>query len=157
MGASNILSNVKHDPTLESEDQDWFGDKIDMHDGWNTGENIKTMRVGVININGLSCSMKWLEWELLLRNSYSLQIDALGIVEPDVNFNNTSTLYQLKEIAKKKDRSIQLSTSCSNQLNATRKKKGGTMTVLAGRWAGRKKDIYGDSKGRWNSITLMGS
>ncbi len=93
-----------------------------MHDGWNTGEYTKTIGVGVVNINGLSYSMKWLEWELLLRDSYSLQIDVLGIVEPDVNFNNTATLYQLKEIAKKKDRSIQLSTSCSNQLNATRKK-----------------------------------
>jgi hypothetical protein len=36
------------------------------------------------------------------------------------------------------------------------KKKGGTMTVMSGRWSGRKREINSDSKGRWSSVTLQG-
>jgi hypothetical protein len=44
--------------------------------------------------------MKWLEWETLINDIYQLQIDVLGVVEPNINFNNHSTMLQLKDIAK---------------------------------------------------------
>ncbi len=30
------------------------------------------------------------------------------------------------------------------------------MTLLDGRWAGRKVNVFNDSKGRWSAITLTG-
>jgi hypothetical protein len=55
----------------------------------------------------------------------------------------------------KTDRNLQLSTSCSNQLNFM-EKMGGTMSILAGQWAGRKIDTDNDSKGCWSLIFLTG-
>jgi hypothetical protein len=85
-----------------------------------------------------------------------LQVDMLGLTEPNVNFNNKRTLLNLRDIAKKTDKNIQLSTSCSNQLNFTEKKMEGTISILAGHWAGRKCGTRLDSQGRWSSITLTG-
>jgi hypothetical protein len=59
-------------------------------------------------------------------------------------------------MAKSVDRGIQMSTSCSNQLNSSIKKMGGTMTIMTGRWAGRKKKVTSDAKGRWSTMTLTG-
>jgi hypothetical protein len=101
---------------------EWFGDKLQLDDGWHTGEYTKSMRICSVNINGISREMKWLEWETLLNDMYQLQIDVLGVGEPNINFNNYSTMLQLKDITKKKDRAIQISHSCSNQLNSTVKK-----------------------------------
>jgi hypothetical protein len=84
------------------------------------------------------------------------QIDMLGLTEPNINFNNKWTLLHLRDIAKKADKNIQILTSCSNQLNFTEKKMGGTMSILAGQWAGHKLGTKNDSKGRWSSITLNG-
>jgi exonuclease III len=115
------------------------------------------MRICGVNINGISKDLQWLDWELLLRDMYNLQIDILGVVEPNINFNNHSVMLQLKDIAKKQDRGLQLSTSCSNQLNSSIKKMGGTMTIMGGRWAGRKQLMSSDKKGRWSQITLAGT
>jgi hypothetical protein len=47
---------------------------------------------------------------------------------------------------------------CLAQINLikVKKKKGGTMTILSGCWAGRKKNFFSDKKGRWSGITLVG-
>ncbi len=135
---------------------EWFGDEMIFHDNWATGEYTETMRIGSININGIAKQLDWLEWDSTIQTMYNLQIDTLGVTEPNVNFNNKRTLLQIRDIAKKTDKNIQLATSCSNQLNSTGKKMGGTMTILAGRWAGRKIGTTSDSKGRWSSITLTG-
>jgi hypothetical protein len=87
---------------------------------------------------------------------YSLQVDLLGITKPNINFRNKKVKSTIMDIGKSFEHNIQISTSCSNQLNNTIKKKGGTMTVLSGRWAGRKDNINSDSKGRWSSMTLQG-
>ncbi len=120
----NMNQNTIHDDSHRSSSNgsEWFGDKLEMNDGWHTGEYTKSMRICSVNINGISREMKWLEWETLINDMYQLQIDALGVGEPNINFNNYSTMLQLKEIAKKKDRRIQISHSCSNQLNSTVKK-----------------------------------
>jgi hypothetical protein len=119
-----------------------------------TGEYTETMRIGAININGITKQLDWLEWDSTIKTMYNLQIDMLGVTEPNVNFNNKRTLLHIRDIAKKKEKNIQLATSCSNQLNSTEKKMRGTMSILAGRWAGRKTGTTSDSKGRWSSITL---
>jgi hypothetical protein len=87
---------------------------------------------------------------------YSLQVDVLGITEPNINFKNRQVRSTLTDISRAFERNIQLSTSCLNQLNQVKKKKGGTMTVLSGRWACRKRNVDSDNKGRWSSITLQG-
>jgi hypothetical protein len=85
-----------------------------------------------------------------------LQIDTLGITEPNINFKNQHIVNKLYNTAKAFEQNMQISLSCSNQLNKTKKKKGGMMTILSGRWAGRKKNFFSDKKGRWSGITLVG-
>jgi hypothetical protein len=100
---------------------DWFGDKMLFHDHWPTGEYTETMRIAAININGIAKQLDWLEWGTTVKTMYTLQIDMLGVTEPNVNFNNKRTLLHIRDIAKKTDKNIQLATSCSNQLNSTEK------------------------------------
>jgi hypothetical protein len=142
---------------FNKEGLNWFGDKLQLSDKWHTGEYMETMRICSVNINGISKALNWLEWETLLKDMYWLQIDVLGVVEPNINFHNSAVLLQLKDIAKAQDRAIQIATSCSNQLNSSVKKMGGTMTIMAGRWACRKQKVQNDSKGRWSMITLIGA
>jgi hypothetical protein len=87
---------------------------------------------------------------------YSQQIDILGITEPNINFKNMYVKSKLYDIAKSFERNTQFSTSCSNQLHLVKKKQGGTMTILSGRWAGRKQGTKSDPLGRWSSMTLVG-
>jgi hypothetical protein len=100
----------------------WFGDELTFNDRWKSGEYTDTLRIGAININGISKQLNWLEWDIIVQTMSKLQIDMLGITEPNINFNHKKTLLQLRDIAKKTDRSIQISTSCSNQLNSLEKK-----------------------------------
>jgi hypothetical protein len=120
------LSERVQDSHLTSNEQsdhsEWFGDILQYHKGWNTGDYTSTIRVCSVNINGISRDLQWLEWETLLKDMYLLQIDIMGVVEPNINFNNYAVLLRLKEKAKSIDRGIQLATSCSNQLNSSTKK-----------------------------------
>jgi hypothetical protein len=133
-----------------------YGDTLQTTDQWAMGEETSIFRVGAININGISKSLDWIEWEVLLRHMTTLQIDALGLTEPNINFKNKDILNRLYEKMKLHDRHMQLSTSCSNQLRTSIKKMGGTMMVLDGKWAGRKDSTFSDKKGRWSAITLTG-
>jgi hypothetical protein len=139
-----------------SDTNKWFGDKLEFHPQWVTGEYTETFRVGALNINGISKQLDWLEWDIIIQTMSNLQIDMMGLTEPNINFKNKRTMLQLRDIAKKTDRNVQLSASCSNQLNFTEKKMGGTLSILSGRWAGRKVGTDNDPKGRWSSITLNG-
>ncbi len=102
----------------------WYGDELDTNDGWCSGTNINNFRVATININRISKSLDWLEWEILIETSKRLQIDSLGITEPNINFNNNRVMLELYEKMKASDQHMQLSVSCSNQLNSTEKKRG---------------------------------
>ncbi len=124
----------------------WFGDELIFNERWNSGEYTETIRIGAININGISKQLNWLEWDIIVQTMSKLQIDMLGLTEPNINFKHKKTLLNIRDIAKKTDRSIQISTSCSNQLNSF-EKMGGTMSILAGRWAGRKVGTNSNSKG----------
>jgi hypothetical protein len=139
-----------------NEQKNWFGDELDFHEKWISGEYNETFRVGAVNINGISKYVNWIEWDIIVKTMSRLQLDMFGLTGPNINFDNKKIELRLRDIAKATDRNIQLSTSCSNQLNHTDKKMGGTMSILAGRWAGRKTDVDSDKKGCWSSITLQG-
>jgi hypothetical protein len=87
---------------------------------------------------------------------HTLQIDLLGVTEPNINFKNKMVMTKIYEKMKQHDRHMQLSMSCSNQLMSLIKKMGGTMTILDGRWAGRKMNTFSDDKGRWSALTMTG-
>jgi hypothetical protein len=75
--------------------------------------------VGAVNINGISKYVNWIEWDIIVKNMSHLQLDMFGITEPNINFNKKQIELHLREIAKTTDKNIQMSTSCSNQLNHT--------------------------------------
>jgi hypothetical protein len=85
-------------PTIDDTKNDWFGDKMLFHDHWPTGEYTETIRIAAININGIAKHLDWLEWDTTIKTMYTLQIDMLGVTEPNVNFNNNRTLLQLLSI-----------------------------------------------------------
>jgi hypothetical protein len=116
----------------------WYGDKISFNSGWESGSDIDTFQVVTLNINGISKNLDWLEWEILLDKSKNLQLDCMGITEPNINFNNNKVMPSLYEKMKALDRHMQATVSCSNQLNSSKKKRGGTATILNGKWAKRK-------------------
>jgi hypothetical protein len=93
---------------------------------------------------------------MTLQSMHTLQIDVLGITEPNINFKNKHIVNKIYDTAKAFERNMQISLSCLNQLIKSRKKKGGTMAILSGRWARRKKNHAADSKGRWSSTSLVG-
>jgi hypothetical protein len=134
----------------------WYGDVLPTHNNWETGDYSETIRICSININGISKDLNWIEWDTTLKSMYSLQVDILGITEPNINFKNKRVKSTIIDMSKSFERNVQISTSCSNQMLTTTKKKGGTMTVISGRWAGRKHDMGEDNKGRWSSVTLQG-
>jgi exonuclease III len=142
--------------TSTAQTNQWFGDKMVRHKGWETGEYSDTIRICTINVNGIAQDLDWIEWDTTLRSMYSQQIDILGVTEPNINFKNMHVKSKLYDIAKSFERNTQFSTSCSNQLRTVKKKQGGTMTILSGRWAGRKHSTKSDSLGRWSSMTLVG-
>lgn len=117
---------------------EWVGDTMNFHDTWETGEYNKSIRICSININGISQDLDWIEWDMTLRSMHKLQIDILGITEPNINFRNKHIVNKIYDTAKAFERNMQISLSCSNQLIKSKKKKGGTMTVLSGRWAGKE-------------------
>jgi hypothetical protein len=101
----------------------WYGDEISFHDRWECGRDISIFWVATLNINGISSkNLDWLEWDILLENTKKLQIDSMGITELNVNFNNNKVTFKLFEKMKAIDRHMQLSISCSNQLNSMEKR-----------------------------------
>jgi hypothetical protein len=109
-----------------------YGDELTLTDTWTTGEKNDYFRIGTININGISKTLDWIEWEILLCHMNTLQIDALGVSEPNINFKKKTVMLRLYESMKSHDHHMQLSTSCSNQLLHSEKKMGGTMMLLDG-------------------------
>ncbi len=105
------------------QDTEWYGDKLVKHNNWETGEHTDTIRVCLININGIAQDLNWIEWDTTLRSMYSLQVDILGITEPNINFKNRHVQSTIKDIGKAFERNIQISTSCSNQLKHVKKRK----------------------------------
>jgi hypothetical protein len=67
---------------------EWVGDTMDFCDSWISGDYIKTFCVCSININGISQDLDWIEWDMMLHSMHALQIDALGVTEPNINFKN---------------------------------------------------------------------
>jgi hypothetical protein len=134
----------------------WYGDVLTSHNNWEMGNYSDTIRFCSININSISKDLNWIEWDTTLKSMYSFQVDILGITEPNINFKNRRVKSMILDMSKSFERNVQISTSCSNQLLNTTKKKGGTMTVVLGRWAGRKHAMGDDKKGRWSSVTLQG-
>lgn len=118
----------------------WYGDQLVFSDKWVSGEYNETFRVGAININGISKCLDWIESDILVQHMRNLQIDMFGVTEPNINFNNQRVTLQIREIAKKTDKNLQIATSCSNQLNST--EKNGRNNVDSVRTLGWKK--------RWN-------
>jgi hypothetical protein len=108
---------------LSSQTDKWVGDEMNFHDEWNNGEYTTTMRICTININGISQDLDWIEWDMTLRSMQNLQIDVLGITEPNINFKNQYVTNKLLDTSKAFEGNTQISMSCSNQLNTTRKKK----------------------------------
>ncbi len=101
----------------------WIGDEMNYHDDWIIGDYTDTIRICTININGISQDLDWIEWDMTLRSMKKLQIDALGITEPNINFKNKHVTNKLYDTAKAFERNMQLYMSCSNQLNKSTKKR----------------------------------
>jgi hypothetical protein len=116
------LQSYNRATPIEQKNQ-WFGDKMVRHKGWETGEYSDTIRLCTININGIAQDLDWIEWDSTLRSMYSQQIDILGVTEPNINFKNMHVKSKLYDIAKSFERNTQFSTSCSNQLRTVKKNK----------------------------------
>jgi adenine C2-methylase RlmN of 23S rRNA A2503 and tRNA A37 len=100
---------------------DWYEDEMTFNKGWDSGIDMNTFRISTLNINGISKNLDWLEWEILLDKSKNLQIDCMGITEPNINFNNNKVMLSLYEKMKALNRHMQVTVSCSNQLNSMEK------------------------------------
>jgi hypothetical protein len=122
----------QHQKGTTTTGQEWYGDQLPYHNNWETGEYNETIRLCLININGISQDLNWIEWDTTLKSMYTLQVNILGITEPNINFKNKKVKSNIIQMGQSFERNIQISTSCSNQLNNTIKKKGGTMTILSG-------------------------
>ena len=134
----------------------WFSHPIQLHDEWEDGAYNETIRIGSINISGISEYDKWLDWEIVLATTHELQIDIMGLTELGINFKNPTINSSFIETSKKYDKHRLIQSSCSNQLLHSKKKRGGTITMASGRWIPRKIKSGADSKGRWSYVTLKG-
>jgi hypothetical protein len=121
-----------HQQSYRDTTPEWFGDEMNFHNTWETGEYNKTIRICSINGNGISQDLDWIEWDMTLQIMHKLQIDILGITELNINLKNKHIVNKIYDTAKAFERNMQISLSCSNQLIKSKKKKGGTMTILSG-------------------------
>jgi hypothetical protein len=52
--------NVQNQPF---QGQNWYGDMLVKHNNWETGEYMDTIRICLININGISQDLNWIKWD----------------------------------------------------------------------------------------------
>ena len=114
-----------NNPITDGNDDDnklnWFSHPIRLHDAWNEGKYNDSIRIGSINISGISDQNQWLDWEVVLATTHELQIDIMGLTEIGINFKNNTVNSSFIEATKKYDRHMYAQTSCSNQLLSTKK------------------------------------
>ena len=87
----------------------------------------------------------------------ALQVGIAGYSEINLDLNKPLVKYEVTTMVNEFDKNSKLSMSASKTTITTSKyKRGGTITLARGNWAGRVIKKGQDSLGRWSYVTLIG-
>ena len=137
------------------------GDTLHMQDNWPQNNTDGIFRVMHININGITPQNDYLDWDIMLGYMTDLQVDCMGITEPNLDLNSFHIRDSLRYTSKQFDRHMHLTMTSSKQSPATRGstfKPGGTITTVNGAWSGRIQhgSREADKFNRWGTTHLLG-
>ena len=135
----------------------WYGDKIEEDNGWPKETAHGCIRIYSQNINGTPAKSDFIDWEMLLNNINDLQVDVVNLSDINLDLNNAEVVHKLMEKAKRMDKHMKMITTTSKTTAGTSvSKRGGTMSMIRGNWAGHVKSMSKDKLGRWTSIEMVG-
>ena len=135
-----------------------WGDQLTTNDEWPRVNNRDTLRIFHINMNGISYTNDYIDWEMILGNLQQMQVDIFGITEPNLDFHNKIVQEAIREKTQHFDKYMKLSVSSSFQtVGDTPYKRGGTITGVNGSWSGRMlPEPQQEKLGRWSEAVLGG-
>ena len=153
------LKEKENDLRMKADDVklQWFGDEIEEDDGWPKETKHGCIRILHQNINGTSPKNEYIDWEMKLNNLNDLQVDVACLSEINLDLNNAEVKHKLIEKAKYMDKHLKIQTAASKTTTSNSlSKRGGTMTIVRGNWAGNVKKVEKDKLGRWTTVEMIG-
>ena len=135
----------------------WHGDIFTLEEEWPNRNTNQTLRILGQNLNGVSYYNDYLDLDMTLQQMDAMQVGIAGYSEVNLDMNKNNVKYDVVTKVNFFDKSCVISTSSSKTTLTTSKyKRGGTMTITRGTWAGRVIQKGQDSLGRWSYTTLLG-
>ena len=102
-------------------------------DGWPNTDKRETMRIFLINLNGVTSHNNYLEWEMTIGFLMDMQVDVFGLTEINLDLNNGMVKDKFIQSGKHFDSYLSMATSSSVQkLGDSPFKMGGTVTGTNG-------------------------
>ena len=116
----------------------------------------RTLRVYFQNINGVQSTINWNKWRDIISEMSKNQVDIMGLVETNINWNHHQNKRALTLLRKTFKQSILLNVT-SNEPSPAFHKQGGSTLALLGNVVGTisNKTIDTTWLGRWAYTVLM--
>ena len=115
-------------------------------------KNSNTTRICLVNINGIGMSKKSKKSEELRQFMEDEAVDAMNIVETNVNWSKVRSMHTLWERTKAwfEHRRIAVSYNMKDGVGTTRRQQGGTATILRNKIAHTRTRLLGLIKRDWD-------
>ena len=141
----------------EENSEVYYGDKLSVSDRWPNYTKEDYVRIYGQNVNGISYTNDYAEWEIALDHLHNKQVDVACFSEINLATEKPEVKYALIEKAKKLDKNIKVNLTCSKtNTSGSIAKRGGVAVITRGNLAGRIVDSGNDKHGRWTYITMVG-
>ena len=151
----HINTNSKENNKIAN--NSWHGDRLTLDNKWPNINSTQTLRILGQNLNGISYYNNYLDLDMTLQQMDAMQVCIAGYSEVNLDMNKNKIKYEVTQKIKNFDRSSSISMSSSKTTLTTSKyKRGGTLSITRGTWAGRVIQKGQDSLGRWSYTTLLG-
>ena len=135
----------------------WHMDRLMLEEKWPNKNTMQTLRILGQNLNGISYYNDYLDLDMTLQQMDAMQVGIAGYSEVNLDMNKNKVKYEVVTKIKNFDKNSSISMSSSKTTLTTSKyKRGGTLSITRGTWAGRVIQKGQDSLGRWSYTTLLG-
>ena len=142
---------------LDEEKKKWYGDVLKNSKLWPKQTNENIIRIYSQNVNGISKSSDYNEWEIILEHLQNFQVDIACLSEINLDLNKARVKYKLNEKARILDKTCSLVMTASKYSTSDNEnKRGGILSMVRGHWSGREIEKGADKLGRWTFTTLSG-
>jgi len=147
-----MTTQKKNDPLSH------WGDILTTNNKWPRVNNCNTLQISHVNMNGISYTNNYIDWEMILGNLQQMQVDIFGITEPNLDLNNKLVQESIREKTQHFDKYMKITVSSSFQkVGETPYKRGGTIPGVNGSWSGQMlPEPQQEKYRRWSEAVLGG-